>query len=160
MARSRAPARVRATADAVPRRTPPATAGSRRRLTALGRAQQSAPVDELERERLVAHVVEEHHDLVAVVALEHALAEGRVRHAGADREGLVRGRRLDQTRVAVVAVPAGRLEGLPEVREHEAAPAAARLGIRAHHVDARTVERAPVLLRLERSGDRLLAWRR
>ena len=48
--------------------------------------------------------------------------------------------------VAVVAVPARRLEGLAEVVEQEAATAVALLRVAAHHLDTRPVELTPVLL--------------
>ena len=59
----------------------------------------------------------------------------------------------------VVAVPARRLEGLAEVRQHELAPAGGRLGVAAHHVQPRAVELAAILLVLQRLLDRLVERR-
>src|SRR3954453_7358062 len=136
---------------------PAATSGS-----PLDRAEQRALGHEFERQRLVANLVEQHDDALAVVALEPPLAEALVRDARADRERPVghRRRRADAAREAVVAVAAGRVERLARGGGPETRGAAAGLRIGAHHVDTRAVEGTALLLGLDRRGDRGLGRRR
>ncbi len=81
----------------------------------------------------------------------------RARPARRPGTGTSSAARFGAAGLAVVAVPARRLERLAEVGEDEAAPAVVGLGVGAHHVHARAVERAPVALGLGRRLDRLLA---
>src|SRR5215204_4471256 len=115
--------------------------------------QQVALLDQLQREGPVAHRVEQHRHLVAVVALYDTLSPLPVLDACAAHERLrpVLGR--PATGLAVVAVPAGPFVGLPEVRQNELAPAAVVLSVGAHHLEARAIERAPLLGRLHRALD-------
>src|SRR5215218_9681024 len=88
--------------------------------------------------------------------MDDALAPLPVGHAAADLERHLLGRGVIRAALeAVVAVAARRLERLAEVREHERAPAAVRLGVAAHHAHARALEAAALLLGLRGGADRL-----
>src|SRR6185437_5609679 len=96
--------------------------------------QQPALADHRHVQLAVAVLVEQHGDLVAVVALHGARAPALADHPGADGEGYVRrdGRRRRPGRgplLVVVAVAAEVREVLAEVRQQERAPAAGVLGV-------------------------------
>src|SRR5439155_10840245 len=95
---------------------------------------------------LVADGLEQDHHRALLVALHGALAPSLVRHARALGERALAGVRLDEAGKAVVAVAARRREALAEVGEHELAPAAAAVRVRAHHLDARAIELVTALL--------------
>src|SRR5687768_14213589 len=143
-ARSRMRSWLRRVRRIAGRRRPTPTTGGRRREYSRA-LEQPALAKHVERQRLVADLVEQHDDGLVVGALDHALAPLLVSDPYADLERPVAARRLAAAGLAVVALAARRGERLAEVREHELAPAAVGLGVAAHHVHARAVEHAPLL---------------
>src|SRR4051794_26060731 len=90
-----------------------------------GGDEQPALLHDAERQRLVANLVEQEVDRVAVVALYDPLPPLGVADARADVERRLGGlRRRAEAGVAEVAVATRRLERLAEVGEHEVAAAA------------------------------------
>src|ERR1700754_4250069 len=117
------------------------------------RAQEPAFDHERHQEVAVTVVVEQHGDLVAVVALHGPLAPAIVGHAGPNRERLGAGLGRWEAQVVVArATRAGVV--LPEVREQERAPAPRVLGIPAHHLEPRSLDLALALALRPRSGER------
>ena len=104
--------------------------------------QQAAFEDHGHGQLTVSVLVEQHRDLVAVVALHRALAPAlahtRVPTANGTSAG--RGQPRDPVREVVVAVPALTGVVLPEVGEQERAPAAGVLGVAAHHRQPRALD--------------------
>src|SRR4029079_129314 len=94
--------------------------------------------DERDEQVAVAVLVEEHRQLVAVIALDGSFAPALARDPLADRERRVRDL-FEGGGEVVVTVPARWLVGLAEVREQERPPAAGVLGVAARHVEARGV---------------------
>src|SRR6266576_5826479 len=113
--------------------------------------EQPAFIDDLEPQRPIAVLVEEHHDRVVAVALDGAVAELRVTDARSDLERMPSRVGVCPPRVAVVAVAARRREGFPEVAEDVLPPAARCLRITAHHLDAGPLVLLSAVLR--RRGD-------
>src|SRR4051812_17587628 len=165
-ARGRKDARVPRGGPAVtirPRRVPGAHRSLARARRASRGLEQPPLAYHVERQRLVADLVEEHdHRAAVLVALHDALAPLGVRDARAERERLAgRVGALHLAGAAVVAAPAwDAVERLAEVRQDELAPAAVGLGEGAHHLQARALELAAVLLLVERLVDGLLERRR
>lgn len=79
-------------------------------------------------------LVEQHRELVAVVALNGAFTPAFAPDALAHRERLDCGRLRDVSRI-VVAAPARAAVTLAEVREQEGAAAVSVLGVASHHLE-------------------------
>src|SRR5215831_14988389 len=105
-----------------------------------GAAEQLALDDERDEQVAIAVLVEEHRQLVAVVALDGPLAPPLAPDALADRERLGGWRLVDPGGQVVVAVAAPAGVVLAEVREQERAAAALVLGVAAHHVQPRALD--------------------
>src|SRR4051812_28302060 len=120
-----------------------------------GRAEEVSLDHEVEAERLVADLVEEDDDLVAVVPHNGSLGPLVMCNPRLDleRAGGRVGRLRLHAGVADIAVAARPLERLAEVVEDEPAAARPALGVRTHHLDARPVEFPPALGRLDRLVD-------
>src|ERR1700744_5412259 len=96
--------------------------------------------------------VEQHGDLVAVVALHGSRPPAVAGHAGSDREWWRHSRRRRLPAVVVAGAAWARVI-LAEVREQERAPTPGVLGVAAHHLQPRALDLTLTLARRARGGE-------